>query len=296
MLARCSTSSSEPQAPARPALLGGPRTGGPVAAEKGVPATGEPLAGLRARPLEGALDLPQASPQWRFPRWLTFGLLPFLLSLAVAMAVTSYLQRPKPAPPRPSATPAGVPTKLADLMSLSKGTGGKVPAFRLTDQRGATVSLSQFRGRAVVLTFVDASCAARCRWFGREVRGAERALGASARDVAFVAVDVNRRAASRSDLAAFTRSQGLSSLPNWFLLAGPERSLRAVWRSYGVNVVVVGAKHPVYADYVLFVDPAGRERYVADPAEPLGSNPSAGGSVSAWGRGIATVAERALGS
>ncbi|MEA2385586.1 MAG: hypothetical protein QOH72_5557, partial [Solirubrobacteraceae bacterium] len=60
--------------------------------------------------------------------------------------------------------------------------------FRLRDQDGRTVSLRQFRGRVVVLTFMYTTCRDTCPLTATQIRGALDDLG---RDVPALAVSVD---------------------------------------------------------------------------------------------------------
>src|SRR5262245_11867030 len=75
-----------------------------------------------------------------------------------AFAVTRLGARNSNPPFRPTGIPASVSSKLAGLMQLSPVPVAAAPGFTLTDQSGRPVSLASFRGRTVVLTFMDSHC------------------------------------------------------------------------------------------------------------------------------------------
>ncbi len=78
---------------------------------------------------------------------------------------------------RPSGIPASVSTSLADLMQLSPVPARPAPGFTLTDQAGHVLSLASFRGRAVVLQFMDPHCTDICPIVSQEFIDAYRDLG-----------------------------------------------------------------------------------------------------------------------
>jgi cytochrome oxidase Cu insertion factor (SCO1/SenC/PrrC family) len=88
--------------------------------------------------------------------------------LVAAVAGSAYLiQRPGRSPAsaqllRPSGIPPAVSTRLANLMSLSPVPATQAPGFTLTDQQGRTLPLAAFRGKVVVLQFVDPHCTDIC--------------------------------------------------------------------------------------------------------------------------------------
>src|SRR6266702_2005947 len=113
-------------------------------------------AGARPGPADGRVRRPG--------RRLVSG----LLALAAAAAGASAYAVTRPPGPgaghqlRPSGIPAGISTALADLMSLTPLPRTPAPWFTLTDQAGRTMSLSGFRGKVVVLGFMDDHCTDIC--------------------------------------------------------------------------------------------------------------------------------------
>ena len=63
---------------------------------------------------------------------------------------------------------AAIPSGTATLLRLSPAPAGAAPGFTLTDQDGRVLSLSGFRGRAVVLEFMDSRCTGICPLVSRE--------------------------------------------------------------------------------------------------------------------------------
>ena len=73
--------------------------------------------------------------------------------------------------------------------------------------------------------------------------------------------------------------------------------LRAVWNAYNIAVQAPGPDADiVHSSVVYFIDPGGRERYLASPQADhatSGASYLPADQIAAWGRGIAQVA-RAL--
>jgi protein SCO1 len=220
--------------------------------------------------------------------------------LVAAVAGSAYLiQRPgrSPAPEqalRPSGIPPSVPARLANLMALSPVPAARAPAFTLTDHRGRTVALEAFRGQVVVLQFVDPHCTDICPIVSAEYLRAYRELGPLAGKVVFAAVNVNQYHVKVHDVAAYSREQQLTAIPNWHFFTGPARALQAVWRDYNITVQ---APNPdadiVHTSAVYFLDPQGRQRYLAAPM--VGHTKSGKAylppaQIAAWGHGIALLA------
>jgi cytochrome oxidase Cu insertion factor (SCO1/SenC/PrrC family) len=197
---------------------------------------------------------------------------------------------------RASGIPASVSTSLSDLMQLSPVPARGAPGFTLTDQGGHTVSLAGLRGRAVVLEFMDPHCTDICPIVSQEFIDAYRDLGASAARVIFVAVNVNRYHLRVADVAAFSSEQRLTQVPSWHFLTGSYPSLAAVWQDYEITVDAPGPEADViHFSQMYFIDPQGRERFVADPMVDHSSSGSSylpAGQLASWGQGIALVARQ----
>jgi cytochrome oxidase Cu insertion factor (SCO1/SenC/PrrC family) len=194
---------------------------------------------------------------------------------------------------RPVGTPADVSTQLADLMQLSQVPSRLAPGFTLTDQHGANVSLASLRGHAVVLEFMDPHCTDICPIVSAELLDAYRDLGSAARNAVFVAVNVNPYDRGVAAMAAYSSEHELNLIPSWHFLTGSLASLRAVWRHYDISV---SAKSPtadvVHTSEVVFIDPSGRERYVAAPMDDHTASGKAylpANLLAQWGQGIAQV-------
>jgi cytochrome oxidase Cu insertion factor (SCO1/SenC/PrrC family) len=196
--------------------------------------------------------------------------------------------------PRPSGIPASVSTSLATLMQLSPVPRVAAPGFTLTDQSGRPVSLSRFRGRTVVLTFMDSHCTDICPIVSKEFIDARNDLGSAASRVVFIAVNVNPYHRSVSDVASFSRAQRLDSIGSWHFVTGSLESLRAVWKNYGIFVQAPSRNADViHTSLIYFIAPNGKERYVTSPMVDHTKMRVAflpAGQLAEWGRGIALVA------
>jgi len=197
---------------------------------------------------------------------------------------------------RPGGIPASISTPLASLMGLSPVPARPAPAFTLTDQHGHSLSLASFRGRAVVLEFMDPHCVDICPIVSQEFIDAYRDLGGAAARALFIAVNVNPYHLHVSDVAAYSGEHQLTTIPSWHFFTGPLASLRAVWRAYNIEVRAPGPNADViHTSQILFIDPAGRERYSATPMADYTATGKAylpAGSLAEWGKGIALVARQ----
>jgi cytochrome oxidase Cu insertion factor (SCO1/SenC/PrrC family) len=219
-----------------------------------------------------------------------------ILAASAGYAVIRVRQHQEAAGLRDSGIPATVSTSLSNLMQLSPVPVRAAPGFTLTDQGGHTVSLAGLRGRVVVLEFMDPHCTDICPIVSQEFIDAYRDLGAKAPQVAFVAVNVNRYHVRVADVAAFSSEQRLTQVPSWHFLTGSYPSLAAVWQDYEITVEAPGPDADViHSSVMYFIDPQGRERFMADPMADhtaSGSSYLPAGQLASWGQGIALVARQ----
>jgi protein SCO1/2 len=238
-------------------------------------------------------------------RWLIVGLWSLLLlAVPVLFLVVQHSRRSAQPGATPVTTPAGalratgipdrVPTGVANLMGLSPVPTKDAPDFTLADQYGHPVSLAALKGHTVVLTFMDPHCVDICPIVSQEFLTAYRELGAAAANAVFVAVNVNRDYAKVADVAAFSTAHRLSTIPTWHFVTGSPSALQAVWAGYNITVAEKSAGADiVHTDIIYFIDPSGRERFVANPQVDYTSDGTAylpTDEMQAWGRGIALVA------
>jgi cytochrome oxidase Cu insertion factor (SCO1/SenC/PrrC family) len=196
-------------------------------------------------------------------------------------------------PIRASGLPASISNPLANLMSLSPVPRTHAHAFTLTDQRGRTISLASFRGRTVVLEFMDSHCTDICPIVSQELIDAYKDLGSTASHVVFLAVNVNRFHTSVTDMRTFTDEHFLNSIPSWHFMTGPPSLLKAIWSDYGVTVVAPSpTADVVHSSLIFFINRNGQEQYLANPTDlhtASGSSYLPAGSLADWGKGIALV-------
>jgi protein SCO1/2 len=133
--------------------------------------------------------------------------------------------------------------------------------FALSDEDGKRVSLSDYRGQVVVLTFMYSTCQDTCPVTATTIRGALDDLG---HDVPTLAVSVDPASDTRNSAEAFLVKRGLSGGRMHFLL-GTRAQLAPIWHAYGIQPQGKGFEHTAR---VLLIDKSGRQR-VAFPVEQL---------------------------
>ncbi len=140
----------------------------------------------------------------------------------------------------------------------SRLPGSAAPGFTLADQFGHRVSLRQFRGKAVVIAFVDARCTTVCPLTTVSLTEAVSMLGPGAgRHVQLLGIDANPDATRVADVRAYSAAHQM--MRSWDFLTGSRRQLAAVWRAYHVYVAASHGNID-HEPAVYLVDPRGRER------------------------------------
>jgi protein SCO1 len=125
--------------------------------------------------------------------------------------------------------------------------------FSLRDQDGARVSLRDFRGEVVVLTFMYTTCRDTCPLTATQIRGALDDLD---HDVPALAVSVDPVNDTPERARRFLFTRGLAHDRMRFLL-GSRAQLRPIWRAYGIRPQGAAFDHTAY---VLLIDRRGRQR------------------------------------
>lgn len=137
------------------------------------------------------------------------------------------------------------------------------PDFRLKDQFGKPVSLSQFKGRPTVVTFLYTHCPDVCPLVADKLHTVVQALGKNAPHVAILAVSMDPKGDSISAALNFSRAHKLVN--SWHFLVGTFNQLAPVWSSYTVDAqAATSAGTVTHSTFIYVIDKQGRERVLLD--------------------------------
>lgn len=131
------------------------------------------------------------------------------------------------------------------------------PNFQLTDQNGKQVSLSQFKGKPVIVTFLYTHCPDICPLTAEHLHSTLLKMGSDAKNVGILAVSTDPL---RDDQAAATQFTEAHNMQNyWHFLVGSETQLAPIWSAYSVSAqqMQMSVNHS-FALYV--IDKQGNER------------------------------------
>jgi protein SCO1/2 len=157
--------------------------------------------------------------------------------LATALVATLLAGCGGSSPSRKPAAAADTAKKAPVRLAAPEQADPAVPAadFTLRDSTGARVSLSQFRGKAVLLTFIYDHCPDTCPLIVGNLHNALLQMGpTAARKVQIIAVSVDPRGDTPKTVKAFLRAHEMTGRMKD--LIGSKRELAPVWRSYGIQV------------------------------------------------------------
>jgi cytochrome oxidase Cu insertion factor (SCO1/SenC/PrrC family) len=137
--------------------------------------------------------------------------------------------------------------------------GQPAPDIALRNQFGQPMSLHQFRGKVVILAFVDSECTTVCPLTTVSMVQARQMLGAAGSKVQLLGVDANPGATSVADVMAYSRAHAMVN--QWDFLTGTPTQLKAVWRAYHIAVQIEAGQID-HTPALLVIDPQGRERTI----------------------------------
>jgi protein SCO1/2 len=138
--------------------------------------------------------------------------------------------------------------------------GVKAPTFTLKDERGRTVSMRQYRGKPVVVTFLYSHCKDTCPIEAQQIKGALDDLG---HDLPALAVSVDPPGDTPKSVDRFNAKQGVTNRIRWVL--GRESQLRPLWQGFHVTSQTPQAEHMAR---LVLVDKRGIQR-IGYPASQL---------------------------
>lgn len=193
--------------------------------------------------------------------WAAAGLA-VALSLAAIVAIAA--PHPLAANGTSGATPAepGIGPAASALLQLDvlPRPQDSAPDLALTDQHGRPTSIAAYRGKAVVLSFNDDVCQDLCTLLAQDVAAADADLGAAAKNVVFLSVNVNPLHTSVKDVKTWTDSHGLGGAANWVFATGTARHLALAADQFHVPVTLdPKTQEVVHGTELFFIDPAGKE-------------------------------------
>jgi protein SCO1/2 len=144
------------------------------------------------------------------------------------------------------------------------------PAFTLTSQDGAPVSLADFRGKVVAVTFIYTLCTDTCPVLTPMMSFVQDRLGRDfGTKIAFVSITVDPERDTPQVLKEYARAFG-ADLGGWAFLTGASETIREVTRRYGVFAAKTANGDMDHSFLTSIVDPRGilRVQYLGARFDP----------------------------
>lgn len=139
----------------------------------------------------------------------------------------------------------------------------RAPAFNLRDQDGRPVSMSDFRGKPVIATFLYSHCKDTCPAEARLINQAVKELGSPPATVLAFTVDPAND--TRASVHAFLRKEKITAPFRWLL--GTKAELAPIWKGYAVTPQRADEEHMAR---IVLIDKRGMQRvgYPFDQTSP----------------------------
>jgi protein SCO1 len=107
------------------------------------------------------------------------------------------------------------------------------PPLSLKDSLGHEVSLSDYQGKAVLVTFIYTHCPDTCPLIVSHLRVAQSQLGAQANDLQIVAVSTDPRGDTPSAVNKFLREHRMTGRMQY--LIGSKAQLKPAWKAWSIQ-------------------------------------------------------------
>ncbi len=163
-------------------------------------------------------------------------------AVTAALAVAGCSSSGSQAPGSPGSAPSPANSANAAALEnpnldLGSPLGNKpAPDFKLVNQFGQPMSLSQFRGKVVMLGFEDSECTTVCPLTTQSMVLAKELLGKAGSSVQLLGVDANPDAIKVSNVLEYSRVHNMTN--QWDFLTGTSAQLKSVWKDYNIAVQI----------------------------------------------------------
>jgi protein SCO1 len=157
--------------------------------------------------------------------------LALLALLGVVAALTALLIGPRASSTLPGgAREAGSGHGYEGTLTLPRGAA---PAIHLRNYLGRPVTLGEYRGRAVLVTFLYANCPDVCPLIASNLGSALNLLGPRAAEAQVIAISADPRGDTPAAVARFVREHRLAGRMQYLIGSAPE--LARTWAAWKVG-------------------------------------------------------------
>ena len=107
--------------------------------------------------------------------------------------------------------------------------GVRAPGFALRDENGRRVTMNEYRGKVVVVTFLYSHCTTECPVQAQQIKGAIDDVG---HEVPALSVSVDPPGDKPRSVKSFNAKMGMTGRLRWVL--GNESQLRRLWKGFAI--------------------------------------------------------------
>ena len=159
---------------------------------------------------------PRRVPWRRVPAWRLWGISVLLLSVSWGWAHEG--------------------TRIAPAKMVRQHIEGRAPELALVNQSGQPLTLTNLRGKVVLLTFTYSTCVDVCPLITAAMATLQRRLTAGERQqVFFLSVTTQPEVDTPAVLHAYAHRLGVD-LASWAFVTGDPQAVQAVWQAFGLTV------------------------------------------------------------
>jgi protein SCO1 len=172
------------------------------------------------------------------------------LSLAAIVVGVIGLSSSSDSNAQPQPATSSSPSSRFEGAELPPGV--KAPDFSLRDENGKRVTMREYRGKVVVVTFLYSHCKTECPVQAQQIKGALDDLG---HDVPALSISVDPPGDKPPSVKHFNRKMGVTDRLRWVL--GGVTQLRKLWRGFAIVPQSPDQEHMAR---IVLVDKKGRQR------------------------------------
>jgi protein SCO1/2 len=107
------------------------------------------------------------------------------------------------------------------------------PPLKLDDSLGKPVNIDDYRGKAVLVTFIYDHCPDICPLIVSNLRAAQNELGPQAKDMQIIAVSVDPEGDTPKTVKAFLKDHQMTGRMEYLIGSAPE--LKQVWKDWNIR-------------------------------------------------------------
>jgi protein SCO1/2 len=133
---------------------------------------------------------------------------------------------------RGTTSTASASGRSARFAGTTNETPSPAAALRLRDSLGRMVDLREYRGKAVLVTFIYTHCPDVCPLIVGNLHSAQAQLGARAGKLQIIAVSTDPRGDTRATVKRFLSQHEMTGKMEY--LIGGQRQLERVWKAWGI--------------------------------------------------------------